>query len=147
MTGWSDFTKQGSLKKQADLWEATGYQPMTDFAKHIDVRDVSQLFENDPYLRANNAYASQLGTSIVNAAPAYSNTTTLGGIFDSAVNKIENKLTFQGLASTAAKTLIANTAAHMLTGAIGAITSVHPKVRDTVISAGTWGAAVESILK
>ena len=95
MTGWTNpFSKTQALSKTASLWEATNYQPLTDFGHLINVRDVSQLFQNDPYLKANSDYAAHLGTAIVNAAPAYGNQTTLGNVFDSAVDKIKKKLTF-----------------------------------------------------
>lgn len=130
------------------MFEYGGYVPEMDFSSVINARDAKSLFTNDPYLQ-NNDYARNMGTAIVSNAAlnAGSNNVTLGGVFDSAVNKISNKLSFEGVTSVAVKTLVSNGIARLLTGAIGTMTNLSPDVRNTIVEAGTWAGAVSSILK
>ena len=147
LTSW--FPKSGSFGKYADLYAVDNYIPSTDFSAAINSRDALNLFSNDPHLQTpDNAYARNMGTAIVAAAaPAPGQPVTLGGIFDSAVNKIENKLTFDGLSNVALRSVIANTAAKLFTASLGTMVNLDPLTKDRIVDAGTWAGAVSAILQ
>lgn len=79
------------------------------------------LFRGDPVLRKSNPYAMNLGTSIVAAAGNGRRNTTVGSVFDSAVNKIETKFSAQGMLDGALRTGAAYTTASLFTNAIGSM--------------------------
>jgi hypothetical protein len=54
---------------------------------------LSGLLKSNPILQDNN-YAINLGSSILNAAPTTGFNTTLGNVYDSALNKFDKKLSF-----------------------------------------------------
>ena len=147
---WLDsLRKTSSLSKEADSPYLYGnYVPTTDFAKALNASSAVDLFVNDPYLQ-NQDYVRNLGTAIVTNAAMREGTSrpTLGGVFDSAVDKIDKKLSFEGLASVGVKSLIANSAARLFTGALGAMTDLDPKARQNIIDAGTWAGAITAILE
>ena len=105
------------------------------------------LFNGDPRLMERPG-ARLTGLSIVNDAALRekTRTPTLGGIFDSAVDKIGKKLTFGGVVDVGVKTAVANGASRLLTGAIGAMCGLSPSAREKLIDAGTWAGAVTAIL-
>lgn len=141
--------KTGALHKSAEnLFEFDNYVPAVDFAQAVNARDAIGLFTNDPHL-ANHQYARNLGTSIIADAAlrAGTNNPTMGGVFDSAVNKFENKLSFAGVAEVGVKTVVANGAARLLTGALGAVCGLPPEAQRHIVDAGTWAGAVTAILE
>ena len=140
--------KTNSLQKQADdFFEYSGYVPNTDFSKVLDARQATSLFTNDPYLQQQD-YVRNLGTSIVvNAAnTAHTNKPTLGDVFDSAVNKIENKLSFEGLAHVGVRSVIANATANLFTDVLGTMTDLSPAAKRNIVDAGTWAGTISAIL-
>lgn len=141
--------KTGSLDKTADSPYLYGnYVPTTDFSKALNAVSAVDLFVNDPYLQNQN-YVRNLGTSIITNAAQREGTSrpTLGSVFDSAVDKIDKKLSFEGLASVGVKSLVANSAARLFTSALGAMTDLDPKARQNIIDAGTWAGAITAILE
>lgn len=147
---WLDsLRKTSSLSKEADSPYLYGnYVPTTDFAKALNASSAVDLFVNDPYLQ-NQDYVRNLGTSIVTNAAMREGTSrpTLGSVFDSAVDKIDKKLSFEGLASVGVKSLIANSAARLFTSALGAMTDLDPDARQNIIDTGTWAGAITAILE
>ena len=142
------FTKGAGLKKRAnDLFEYTGYVPTLDLSDTINARSATSLFTNDPFLQ-NDDYVRNLGTSIVtNAAiQQHSNTPTLGSVFDSAVDKIDKKLSFSGLADVGVKSVISNATARLFTDVVGTMTNLTPDTRRNLVDAGTWAGTITSIL-
>lgn len=125
-----------------------GYIPELDFAKPVNARHAQALFTNDPYLQ-NDQYVKNMGTAIVaNAAQqAGTNNPTLGGIFDSAVSKIDKKLSFEGLTSIGVKSVISNSAARLFTGVVGTMMDLSPDTRRNLIDAGTWAGTITAILE
>ena len=77
--------KNAYLKKIA-MWGGQGYQPHFDFDTPLTQRTAADLLANNPYIKDKD-YERNLGTSIIMGAPAYGGQTTLGGVYDSAVNK------------------------------------------------------------
>ena len=140
--------KTASLHKRADdMFEYTGYVPDIDLSQVINARNAQSLFTNDPFLQ-NDAYVKNMGTAIVaNAAiQQHTNKPTLGGVFDSAVDKIENKLTFGGLAEVGVKSVIANATARMFTNVLGKMVSMSPETQRNLVDAGTWAGTISAIL-
>jgi hypothetical protein len=145
----SGLPKAGSVQKCAeDLFSFDGYVPAVDFSQTVNTRNAVDLFTNDPFLK-NHQYAKNMATAIVADAAnrTGTNNTTLGTVFDSAVNKIENKLSFSGLAEVGVKTVLANAGARLFTGALGAMTGLSPESQRTLIDAGTWAGAITAILE
>lgn len=136
-----------SLQKQADLYSYDGYVPEFDFSKPVNFRHAQALFTNDPFLQ-NEQYVKNMGTAIVaNAAQrAGTNNPTLGSVFDSAVDKIDKKLTFEGLTSIGVKSVISNSAARLFTGVLGTMMDLSPEARRNLVDAGTWAGTITAIL-
>lgn len=118
-----------------------------DWAKPVDSRVAKALFTNDPRVQ-NDAYARNMGLSIVNSAVNASGSLhpSLGNVFDSALDKFEKKVTWSGMADVAVKSAVANTAARLFTGALGAVCGMGDKTRQALVDAGTWAGAITSIL-
>lgn len=145
----SGIKKAGSLQKTAeDMFAFDGYVPAVDFSQAVNARNAVDLFTNDPFLQ-NHQYAKNMGTAIIADAAnrTGANNTTLGNIFDSAVNKIENKLSLSGLAEVGVKTVLSNATARLFTGALGAMTGLSPDNQRALIDAGTWAGAITAILE
>lgn len=143
------FPKTGSLCKKADdLFEYTGYVPDMDWSQIINARQAQSLFTNDPFLQ-NEPYARNLGTAIVSnaAIQQHTNTPTLGGVFDSAVDKINKKLTFGGLMNVGVKSVISNATARLFTDVLGKMTTISPETQQNLIDAGTWAGTIAAILQ
>ena len=135
----SPFVKRGALE--------SGYLTDIDFGKRISAPAAMALFSNDPNLQ-DSPYVRNFGTSIVSAAALGQHTSrpTLGGVFDSAVDKFNSKLTLGGITRTAVRATVANAAARMFTGALGTMMDLPEGMRDNLVSAGTWAGAISSIL-
>jgi hypothetical protein len=141
------YTKFASQDKQADeLFSYGGYVPEINFHQIVNAGQAKELFSNDPNLK-NDPYVKHMGLSIINDAAnraGYTNP-TLGNIYDSTVNKIKSKLSWQGVTGIAANTMLANATAHLFTSALGAVVPLPKEVKRKIIDAGTWAAAATSI--
>ena len=138
-------TKNNSLYKMASLWGDQGYQPSFDFNTPIIKRDAISMFNDNPQVQQND-YARNLGTSILASAPAYGGQTTLGSIYDSAVNKFDKKLSYEGLGKSALKGAIRGGLAGLFTDTIGAVFGVPDPLRRSIANSVGFGTAICSIL-
>lgn len=151
--GWFDWYPY-SMAKRGSL----GYNPVQDMGMNsyvneldwnrpIHASDVIGLFKDDPHL-ADEPYARNMGISIVAdaAATQHTKSPTLGGVFDSAVNKLESKLTFGGVTDVAVKTAVANGVSRLFTGAVGAMCDLSPQAQQKLVDAGTWAGAITAML-
>ena len=134
------------LKKTAS-YITDSYMQDLDWAKPIDARTAQSLFTNDPHVQ-ENPYARNMGLAIVNNAVNTSGTLhpTLGNVFDSALTKIENKLSWGGAMDVALKSAVSNVTARLFTGALGAVCDMNDKTRQALVDAGTWAGAISAIL-
>lgn len=137
--------KQAYLNKKASMWQTPGYQPQLDFSKSINTLDTQQMFQSNPFLQ-DDSYVKNFGTSIINAAPSYGNTTTLGGVYDSALNKFQNKLDFQGIGNKALKGYISGSLAGMFTDVVGTVMGVPDPLRTRLANSVGVGKALYDIL-
>lgn len=141
------YTKWASQDKQADeLFSYGGYVPDINFHQIVNAGQAKELFTNDPNLK-NDPYVKNMGMAIINDAAnraGYVNP-TLGNIYDSTVNKVKSKLSWQGVTGIAANTMLANATAHLFTSALGAVVPLPKDVKRKIIDAGTWAAAITSI--
>ena len=151
--GWDSwFHKNASYKsmvKKQSLWGAQPYQATSNFSATINPGYISGLIQTNPVL-SQSAYAQNLGMSIINAAPTTGFNTTLGAVHDSALNKFQKKLNFQGLAGSAIKGYVAGSMANMFTDVVGAMAGMPKSVMDPIrgdvgILTGV-GTALSSIL-
>lgn len=133
--------------KEANDFSYNGYIPEFDFSKPVNFRHAQALFTNDPFLQ-NEQYVKNMGTAIVASAAqrAGTNNPTLGSVFDSAVDKIDKKLTFEGLTSIGVKSVISNSAARLFTGVLGTMMDLSPEARRNLVDAGTWAGTITAIL-
>lgn len=138
--------KKNSLSKIASLWQDYGYQPQLDLTKSINRRAAIDMLNNNPYMAAQDQYARNFGTSIITAAPSIGNMTTLGGIYDSAQSKFNNKLSFQGVASKAVKGVVSGALAGMFTDVIGTALGMPSKMSAGLANTVGIGKALHSIL-
>lgn len=144
MTKWPYQNKQ-SMNKVSSMWQTPGYQPQLDFSQSINTLDTRQMLASNPYIHDNN-YVRNFGTSIINAAPSYGNTTTLGNIYDSAVNKFDKKLEFQGIGSKALQGALSGSLAGMFTDVIGTVMGVPDPLRTRLANSVGVGKALYDIL-
>lgn len=135
-----------TLQKTA-TYITDSYMQDLDWAKPIDARTAQALFTNDPHVQ-ENAYARNMGLAIVNNAVNNSGSfhPTLGNVFDSALSKIENKLSWSGATDVALKSAVSNMTARLFTGALGAVCDMNDKTRQALVDAGTWAGAITAIL-
>ena len=138
-------TKTSALQKYASLWGDQGYQPSFDFSTPVLQRTAVDLFANNPYIKEQD-YQRNLGTSIIMGAPAYGGQTTLGNIYDSAVNKFDKKLSLHGLAGSAIKGAVAGGLAGMFTDALGAVVGMPDPLRRSVANTVGFAKAMTTIL-
>jgi hypothetical protein len=147
LTSWSP--KTASLHKEADeLWSYGGYVPDIDFSQVINANSAKSMFTNDPAIN-KDPYVMNTGVAIINSASnkaGYSNP-TLGNIYDSTSEKMKKKLSWAGVTDVAANTMLANATAHLFTSALGAVMPLSDDMKRNIIDAGTWAAAITSILK
>lgn len=138
--------KTQALNKQASFWQSIGYQPSCKFDQPIDTQAVYDIFKTNPVIR-DNSYVRNFGTSIVAAAPMTNyNNTTLGGLYDSAVNKFQNKLTLHGVAKQGVKSVVAGSLAGLFTDTIGTVMGLPSSVRAPITKSVSLGSALYSIL-
>lgn len=134
-----------NLEKTAAL---DSYYQALDWSKPLDIGGADRLLRPGNGFDSDTDFARLTGRAIVNnAVPGpIPGTTTLGGIFDSARSKIENKLSLSGIADTAIKTTVANGAARLFTSALDAVCGLKPATQRAIIDTGTWAGAITSIL-
>lgn len=144
LTKWPDMYKKASMW-QTPGWQTPGYQPQLDFSRSINVLDTKQMMASNPYLQ-DSSYARNLGTSIVSAAPAFGNTTTLGNIYDSAYDKFDKKLSFQSTGSKIINGAIAGSLAGMFTDVVGTVMGVPDPLRTRMANSIGVGKALYDIL-
>lgn len=113
--------------------------------RRVNANNTINLFQGDPHMPT---YAQNFGTAIVANAAGHAGVSnpTLGNIFDSAVDKIKDKLTFGGVVDAAASSIIANAGARLFTGALDSMIGLPRNVQQNIVSAGTWAGAISSIL-
>ena len=142
----AELRKTAALDKRAFGMES--YVQQMDWGRRVPLREARSLFTDDPFLPTGDRYAMNMGTAIVTDAAARQRTTqpTLGGIFDAAAGKIGGKLSLAGVADVGTKAMVANGAARLFTGAIGAVLGLGPTARKNLIDAGTWAGTVSAIL-
>lgn len=136
------------MDKKESLYEYDGYVSNIDFSQSINTPSALSLFSNDPFL-AKQDYTRNLGTSILvdanNKTPG--NYTTLGNIFDSAADKIDTKLSLQGVVNTGVKAVVSNGIAKLFTTAVDAVVGLDDKTKQNLIDAGTWAGTISAILE
>ena len=138
----------GMHKVANSLFTATGYDANAmDMSKVVDVGRARSLFNSDPFL-ANDSYTRNFGNSIINNAAINTGVSnpTLGNVFDSAKNKISNKLTIQGIADIGMKSVVANQTARLFTGVLDTMIGLSPTTQRNIIDTGTWAGTVSAIL-
>lgn len=133
------------MKKKASMWQTPGYQPQLDFSKTINTLDTTKMFQSNPYLQ-NNDYVRNLGTSIIQATPSYNNVTTLGNVYDSAINKFDKKLEFQGIGSKVLQGALSGSMASMFTDVVGTVFGVPDPLRSRLANSVGVGKALYQIL-
>lgn len=141
-------TQSAMTKAASQFFNSTGYDiNQLDVNKIVDVSAAKSLFSNDPNL-ADDSYTRNFGTAIIaNAANATGiNNPTLGNILDSAVDKVSNKLSIQGIADVALKSVVANTTATLFTGVLDTMLDLSPTTRRNIIDTGTWAGTIGAIL-
>lgn len=127
------------------MWGSQGYQPQFDFSTPLTQRTAVDLFANNPYIKDKD-YERNLGTSIIMGAPAYGGQTTLGNVYDSAVNKFDKKLTLGGLAGSAIKGAVAGGLASMFTDTLGAVIGMPDPLRRSAANTVGFANAMCAIL-
>jgi hypothetical protein len=139
---WKGLTKWGSFGWTG--FDGLDFSPATRISGH----QALSMFRDDPNL-FDSPYERNFGTAIVANACNRQGTSrpTLGGIVDSAIQKFDNKLNWQGVASTAVAATIANAQANLFANALGTMFDLDKGTRNKLIEAGTWAGAVRSILK
>lgn len=132
------------VDKQASL---DSYVQDLDWHKPLSLTTANSLFSNEQAF-AGNQIARLTGKAIVNDAALSNNTMnpTVGNVFDSALNKIDNKLTLSGVAQAGIRTVVANGAARLFTSALDSVCDLSPGARQSLVDAGTWAGAITSIL-
>ena len=147
--GYNNIVNNGTseLYKTAS-YLTDSYMQDIDWMQPIDARQARALFTNDPAVQ-ENAYVRNTGLAIVNNAALRGGTEhpTLGRLFDSALDKMETKLTVNGVTDIAVKSAVANTTARLFTGALGAVCGMNDRTRQKLIDAGTWAGAIAAILE
>lgn len=146
LSNFKTMDKRNSLNKEAQLFQAYGYQPQVDLTQSVNRQQAIDMLNTNPFLIQQDPYARHLGTSIIAAAPYIGNQTTLGGIYDSAVNKFDNKLQFQGLGSKVVKGVVSGALAGMFTDVIGTVFGMPLNMRTGLANTVGVGKALHSIL-
>ena len=133
-------------EKRASI-DNSGFIQDLDWSKQLRLKESLELF--GPAALPSSDYARHMGTAILTNAAMTQGTRspTLGGVFDSAVDKIETKLSLGGIVSTGVKTVVANGIAKLFTGAVDAVVGLPDNTKNNLISAGTWAGAITSILE
>ena len=136
------------MPKAGSLYEYDGYVSNIDFSQSINTPSALSMFSNDPFL-AKQDYTRNLGTSILvdanNKTPG--NYTTLGNVFDSAADKIDAKLSLEGVVNTGVKAVVSNGIAKLFTTAIGTVVNLDDNTKRNLMDAGTWAGTISAILE
>lgn len=128
-------------------WAGLGFfQTDINYDKPVNRLTAMNLFKADQLLTANDPYAAAFGLSVVAAAGGPKNTTTLGTIYDSAVNKFQMQQQLNSFGRTALQTGKSYIAASLFTKALDTMVGLQPSVRKNLIGAGTWAGAISSII-
>lgn len=140
------FKKEASLANNYGSSVGSSFMDQPNWGQQVNLRAANNLFANDPFL-AQNDYARHMGMAIVNNAGIMNHTSrpTLGNVFDSAVDKIGNKLSLGGILDIGLKTTVANGAARLFTGALGTMVGLPPSAQKKLVDAGTWAGAIGAI--
>lgn len=142
---WDNRNFQPKLVKAASYSDM--YMQDIDWNQPVNLGVARSLFTPSAF---NNGFdgARLTGASIVNNAAIQQGTMhpTLGAVYDSAIDKIDKNLSFGGLMRAGVKATVANGAARLFTGALGAVCDLSPKTRQSLLDAGTWAGAITSIL-
>lgn len=140
----SDMHKKGAFYMD----DNPTYEQALDWDKPLNANAAVSLFTNDPYMQYGDTYAKHMGTAIITNAAMQGHTTqpTLGGIFDSAAQKIDSKLSLGGLLHVGKRALLSNGLAKLFTGALDTMYSLPQNAKDNLISAGTWAGTISAIL-
>lgn len=146
MYGWFDWNPEPELQKKASFGQDSCYQSKLDLSKSIDRRAAIDMINNNPFMASHDSYARNLGTSIISAAPSIGNYSTLGGVYDSAQDKFDKKLTFQGLTNKALKGVVSGTMAGMFTDIIGTAVGIPSNLSKGISNTIGIGKALHSIL-
>lgn len=143
--GVGGMSKPAMLKKANDFFNMTGYVPDIDWSKTFNASELRDITSNDPNLAA---YPRNEMNAIVNNTVnmSGSNHPTFSDLYASAAQKIDNKLSWNGVANIAARTMLSNTASRLLVNAVDAIVGIDPNVKRNIVDAGTWAGAITSIL-
>lgn len=125
-----------------------GYVQDLDWKKPISLYEAAPLFGADSHLK-DDPYTRRMGISILSSAAQREGSAypTTGSIYDSAVQKLNSKLTVGGVIQTGVRTVVANGLARLFTGALGTMVDLDKDTRDDLVSAGTWAGAISSILR
>ena len=142
--------KSASIKKLAEQipMEYIGPIPKIDYNKPISLLAARDMFSNNPNL-ANEDYVRNFGKATTMATLNQTGCLNpMPGQFESvAQDKFMNKFTLEGITDIGVKTALANTAARMLTGVVGAVSPLPQDVRETLIDGTTLATALISIIK
>ena len=139
----ADSIKYGKpMQKSASI---LGYQPHLELSTPVNRWDAASLIASNPIVQ-QSPYASNLGMSIVTAAPYTGAQTTLGGIYDSAVNKFQKKLQHDGLGTSVLKGAISGAMAGMFTDVVGTVLGMPYNVRNGIANSVGVGKALYQIL-
>lgn len=142
---WKPTEKTGRLEKLSSLWQTQGYQPVVDMSLPINRGTTMDIINNNPYMQ-QSSYQKNLGVSIIAGANNQGNLTTLGSVYDSAVNKFDTKLSFQGVADKALKSTASGIMAGMFTDVIGSVMGMPQPMRRQVANSVGFGKALYQIL-
>lgn len=113
----------------------------------LNTQATMDLFRSDPVLSTYDPYAKNFGTSIIASASNGARNTSLGSIFDSAVDKLQGRMTLSGMSNTALNAATSYATASLFTNAVGTMMGLPKGTRDNIISAGTWAGTISSILE
>ena len=142
---WGVKKNSALMTKVASLWETQGYQTQLDLSTTVNPNTVAGMIQNNPYLQ-NSPYERALGTSIVTGAKRTGSQTTLGNIYDSALNKFDHKLSFEGVTNKAVKSLVQGSLAGMFTDVVGSVVGLPDPVRGQVANTVGFASALNAIL-
>lgn len=148
--GYGLFKWGSSMHKRGAFYmdDSPDYEQALDWDKTLNANVAVALFTEDPYMQYGDTYSKHMGTAIITNAAMQGHTgqPTLGGIFDSAVQKIDNKLSMGGMLHVGKRALLSNGLARLFTGALDTMYGLPQGAKDNLISAGTWAGTISAIL-
>jgi hypothetical protein len=146
-TGSSDYMspgigKHGSFDLQPSDYWCNNMAVDLDYSKTVGGNDVYNMFSKLPdyernFCTAVTANAQQMDQS---------RNIRLGTLQDSMAEKLSNKLSWEGVANVAARSVISNTAARLFTNAVDAVVGLDPDTKRNIVDGSTWAGAISSIL-